>query len=167
MTEGLKHTRLPCLSLSPGVCSNLCPFSQCCYPTTSYSVIPFSFCLQSFLASGSFPMRWLFTSGGQSIGISALTSVLPMNIQGWFPLGLTGLILLFMGLSRVFSRTTVEKYQLFSVQPFYNPTLTSVHEYWKKTIALIIWIFVSSVRSLHFNTLYSFVIALFWGTRIF
>ena len=132
MIKGLKHTMFPCLSLSPEVCSNLCPLSQCCYPTISYSVVPFSFCLQSFPSSGSFLMRWLFTSGGQRIGVSA-SLVLPMNIQGWFPLGLTDLISLFMGLSRIFSRTTIEKYQFFSAQPFYDSTLTSVHEYWKKS----------------------------------
>ena len=81
----LRHTRLPCPSHSPGVCSNLCPLSWWCHPTTSSSVVPISFCLQSFPASGSFPMRQLFTSDGQSLGASA--SVLPMNIQGWFPGG--------------------------------------------------------------------------------
>ena len=82
---GLQHTRLPCPSLSPGVCSNSCPLSQWCHPTISSSVPPFSICPQSFPASGSFPMSGLFASGGQSIGISASSSVLPMNIQGWFP----------------------------------------------------------------------------------
>ena len=87
----LQHTRLPCPSLSLGVCSNSCPLSRWCHPTISSSVIPFSR-LQSFPASGSFPMSRLFTSGGQSIGASASTSVLSVNIQGWFPLELTGLI---------------------------------------------------------------------------
>ena len=87
--HGLQHTRLPCSSLSPGDCANPCPFSWWCHPTISSSVIPFSSCLQSFPASGSFPMSRLFASGGQSTGVSA--SVLPMNIQGWFPLGLTGI----------------------------------------------------------------------------
>ena len=104
--HGLEHTRLPCPSLSPGVCSDSYPLSQWCYLTISSSVALFSFCLQSFPASGSFPMSRVFTSGGQSIGASASASVLPMNIQGWFPLGLTGLIsLLSKGLSRVFSST--------------------------------------------------------------
>ena len=117
--HGLKHTKLPCSSLSPGVCSNSCPLSQLCHPTISSSVAPFSSCPQSFLASGYFPMSQLFVSGGQSIGVSASASVLPMNIQGWFLLGLTGLISLqSKGLSRVFSSTTVQKHQFFSAQPF-------------------------------------------------
>ena len=90
--HGLQHARLPCPSLSPGVCSNSCSLSWWCHPTISSSVAPFSSCLQSFPASGSFPSSWLFTSGGQSIGASASGSVLPLNIQGWFPVGLTGLI---------------------------------------------------------------------------
>ena len=102
--HGLQHTRLPCPLLSPRVCSNSCPLSQWCHPTISPSVIPFSSCPQSFPASGSFPMNWLFASGGQSIGASA--SVFPMNIQGWLPLGLTGLIsLLTKGLSIHFFST--------------------------------------------------------------
>ena len=91
--HGLKHSRLPCPSQSPGACSNSCPLSWWCHPTISSSVTPFSSCFQSFPASGSFPMSQLFTSGGQSVGASASASVLnSMNIQGWFPLGLTGLI---------------------------------------------------------------------------
>ena len=108
----LQHTKLPCPSLSPGVCSNSCPLSQWCHPTISCSVAPFSSCPQSFPVSGSFPVSWLFTSGGQSIGNSASASVLPKNIQGWFPLELTGLIS-FKLLSRVFSSTTIWKYQYF------------------------------------------------------
>ena len=108
------------LSLSSRVCSNSCPWSQWCHPTTSSSVAPFSSCPQSFPASGSFPMNQLFASGVQSIGVSASASVLSMNIniQGWFPLGLTGLISLkSKGLSQVFSSTTVQKHQFFSTQP--------------------------------------------------
>ena len=86
------HTKVPCPSLSPGVCSHSCPLSQWCYLTISSSMIPFSSSSQSFPASGSFPMSWLFTSGGQSIRASASASDLPMNIPGWFPLGLTGFI---------------------------------------------------------------------------
>ena len=89
--HGLQHTKLSCPSLSPWVCSNSCPLSQWCHPTTSSFVTRFSSCPQSFPASGSYPTSWLFVSGGQSIGASASASVLPMNIQGWFPLGLTGL----------------------------------------------------------------------------
>ena len=116
--HGLQHTSLPWPSLSPRICSDLCPLSRWCHPTVSSFVSPFSLCPQSFPVSGSFPMSWLFTSGGQSIGASALASVLPMNIQGWFPLVLTGLIsLMSKGLSRVFSSTTVWKHQLFGIQP--------------------------------------------------
>ena len=102
--HGLQYTRPPCSSPTPIVYSNSCPWSWWCHPTLSSSVIPFSSSLQSFPASGSFPISQFFTSGGQRIGISASTSVLPMNIQGWCPLGLTGWISLqFKGLSRVFS----------------------------------------------------------------
>ena len=127
----LHHARLPCPSLTPRACSNSCPLSQRCHPTISSSVITFSSCLQSFPASGSFLMSQVIASGGQSIGVSASASVLPMNIQDWFPLGLTDLISLqSKGLSRVFSNTTVQKHQFFSAQ-LYSPTLTSIHDYWK------------------------------------
>ena len=115
--HGLQHTRLPCPSPTPGACSNLCPLSWWCHPVISSSLVPFSSCLQSFPASGSFPMSQFFALGGQSIGASASASVLPMHIQDWFPLGLTGLIsLLSKELSRVFSNTTVQKHQFFSAQ---------------------------------------------------
>ena len=108
--HGLQHTRLPCPSLSPRVCSNSCPLSQWWHPTISSSVSPFSSCLQSFPASQFLPKNQLFTSGGQNIW----ASVFPKNIQGWFPLWLTGLIsLLSKGLSRVFSNSIVQKYQFF------------------------------------------------------
>ena len=113
------HTRLPCASLSLGVCSNSCPLSQWCHPSI-HPVTPFSYCPQSFPASGSFLMSQLFASGGQRIGASASASasVLPMNIQDWFPLGLTGLISLqSKGFSRVFSSMTVQRYQFFGTQP--------------------------------------------------
>ena len=113
--HGLQHTRLPCPSQSPRVCSDSSPLSQWCHPTISLSLIPFSSCFQSFPASESFPVSWPFTSIGQSIGASASVSVLPMNIQDWFPLGLTGLISLqSKGLSGVFSSTTARKHQFFS-----------------------------------------------------
>ena len=112
--HGLQHTRLPCPLPTPKACSNSSPLSRWCHPTISSSVIPFSSCLQSFPASESFPRSQFFTSGGQSIGVSPLASVLPMNIQDWFPLGLTGLISLqSKGLSKVFSKTTVQKHQFF------------------------------------------------------
>ena len=118
-------TRLPCPSPSPRVCSNSCLLSWWCHPTISPSVAPFSSCPQSFPVPGPFPMSWLFTSGGQSVGASA--SVLPMNIQSWFPLGLTGFISLqSKGLSRVFSSTTVQKHQFLALSLLYGPTLIYV-----------------------------------------
>ena len=114
-THGLQHPRLSWPLLSPTVCSNSRPLSWWCHPAISSSVTPFSY-PQSFLTSGSFPMSWLFASGGQGTGASA--SVLLMNIQGWFTLGLIGLISLkFKGLSRVISSTTVQKHQFFGTQP--------------------------------------------------
>ena len=113
----LQHARLPHPSPTPGACSNSCPSSQWCHPTILSSVISFSSCTQSFPVSGSFPMSQFFISGGQSVGASASASVISMNIQDWFPLGLTGWISLpSKGLSRVFSNTTVLKHQFFSVQ---------------------------------------------------
>ena len=109
--------RLPCPLLSPGVCSKSCPLSQWCHSTISSTVALFSSCPQFFPASGSFAMSQLFTSGGQSAGTSASASGLPINIQGWFPLGLTDLISQSKGLSRVFSSTTIWKHRFFSTQP--------------------------------------------------
>ena len=117
--HGLQHASLPCPSVSPGVCSNSYPLSQWCHRTISSSVAPFSSCPQSFPDSGSFLMSWLFTPGTPSVGTSASAWVLPNNIQGWFPLALTGLIfLLSWGFSRVFSNTTVQKHQFFGAQSF-------------------------------------------------
>ena len=111
----LQHTRVPCPSLTPRVFSNSCPLTQGCHPTISSSGAPFS--SLSFPPWESFPMGWLFTSGGQNTGALASTSALPMNIQSWFPLGLTGLISLqSKRLPRVFSSTTVWKHQFFSAQ---------------------------------------------------
>ena len=115
--HGLQLTRLPYPSLSTGVCANSCPLSQWCHLTISSSVTPFSSCPQSFPASGSFPMSWLFASGGQSIGASVSASVLPMNIQDWFPLGLTGLISLASN--------------SLALSFLYGPILTSIHDYWE------------------------------------
>ena len=133
--HGLQHTRLLCSSPSPRVCSNSCPLSWCCHPTTSPFIIPFSSCSQSFPASGSFWMSWLFISGGHCLGTSASASVLPMNSQGWFPLGLTGLILLSKGLSRDFSSTTVWNFwcSAFFIVQLSHPYMTT-----GKTIALTI-----------------------------
>ena len=113
-----QHARPPCPSPTPGVHSNSCPLSWWCHPAISSSVVPFSFCPQSLPASGSFPMSQLFAWSGQSIGVSASTSVLPMNTQDWSPLEWPGWISLqSKGLSRVFSNTTVQKHQFFSAQP--------------------------------------------------
>ena len=150
--HGLQPARLPCPSLSPRVCSNSCPLNQRCHPTISSSVVPFSSCPQSLPASVSFRVSQLFVSGGQSIGVCASVSVLPVNIQGWSPSGWTGLIcLLFKGLSRVFSCATVLKHQFFSSQPSYMTT--------GNTIALTRWTFAGKVLSLLFNKLSMLVIA--------
>ena len=112
-----RHTRPPCPSQTPGVYSNSCPSSWWCHPAISSSVVPFSSCPQPLSASGSFPMSQLFTWGGQNIGVSASTSVLPMNTQDWSPLGWTGWISLqSRGLSRVFSNTTVQNHKFFGAQ---------------------------------------------------
>ena len=125
--SGLQHTRLPCPPLSPRACSNSCPSCQWCHPTISSSVIPFSSHLQSFPASGSFPISQFFTSGGQSIGVSASASFFPMNIQDWSPLGLTGWISLqFKGLSRVFSTPQFKSINSSALSLLYSPTLTSI-----------------------------------------
>ena len=128
----LQHARPPCLSPTPGVHPNSCPLSWWCHPAISSSVVLFSSCPQSLPASETFPMSQLFTWGGQSIGVSALTSFLPKNTQGWSPSEWTGWICLqSKGLSRVFSKTTVQKHQFFSAQFHHSPTLTSIHDYWK------------------------------------
>ena len=135
---GLQHARLPCPSPSPRACSNLCPLmSQWCHQISSSSVVPF-FCLQSFPASGSSPVSWLFESVGPSIKASASASVLPMTIQDWFPLELTGLISLqSKGLSRVFSNTTVQTHQFFGVQPFLWSS-SHIHDYFHPWIQPIV-----------------------------
>ena len=149
--HGLQHTRPLCPPLSPGVCSNSCPP---CAIQPSHLLPPLL--PSAFSLSQSFPMSQFFTAGGQSTGASTSASVLPMNIQGWFPLGLTGLIsLLSKRLSRVFSNTTVQKHQFFGTQP----SLWSNSQIYTKTIALTIWTFISKVRSLLFNMLFRFVIA--------
>ena len=134
------------------VCSNSCLLSWWCLPTISSSVTPFSFGLQSFSASGSFPMSWLFPSGGQSIGASSSASALPMNIQGRFSLGLNSLIFQSKELSRVFSSTTIGNHQFFGASLLYG--LTSIHDYWKKHSFDI-----NKVISLLFNIVFRFVIA--------
>ena len=128
----LQHTRPPCPSLTSGACSNSCPWSRWCHPTISFSVVPFSSCLQSFPASGSFQMSQFFVSGGQSIGISASASVLLMNIQDWFPLGLTVGSPCSPRDSHEFSPTPQFKsISSLALSFLYSPTLTSIHDYWK------------------------------------
>ena len=157
----LKHTRLLCPLLCPGVCSNSCPFSRWCYLTISSSTTLFSFCFQSFPASGSFPMSQLFAPGGQSIGASP--SVLPMNILGLFSLELTSWISLqTKGLSRVFFSTTVPKYKFFGAQP--SLWSNSICDY-GKTIGLTRRNFVSKVMSLLFNMLSRLIIAFLPRTK--
>ena len=130
--HGLQYARLPSPSPMSGACSNSCPSSLWCHPTISFSIIPFYSCLQSFPVLGSFPMSQLFTSGGQSIGVSASALVLPMNIQDWSPLGWTGWISLqSKGLSIVFSNTIVQSINSSALSLLYGPTLTSTHDYWK------------------------------------
>ena len=166
-THGLQHARLPCPSPSPGVYSNSCPLSRWCHPTISSSVIPFSCCLLSFPASGSFQMSQFFTSGGQSTGVSA--SVLPISIQDWFPLGWTGWISLqSKGLSRVFllqhhsSKASILWHSAFFIVQHSHPYMTT-----GKTIALTRWTFVSKVMSLLFNMLSRLVITFLPKSTIF
>ena len=127
--HGLQHARLPCPSPTPRACSNSCPLSQWCYPTISSSVIPFSSCLQSSSTSGYFQMSQFFTLGGQSIGTSASASVLPMNIQDWFPLGWTDWSSCCLRDSQVSSPTPQFKSISSSVLSFlYSPTLTYIQD---------------------------------------
>ena len=126
--HGLQLARLSCPSLSPGVHSNSCPLSWWCHPTIPSSILPSSFCLQSFPASVSFPVSQFFTADGQSIGVSASALILPMNIQDWFPLGLTGDFLVVQGISPTPQFKSINTSALSFL---YSPTLTSIHDYWK------------------------------------
>ena len=149
--HGLQHARPPCPSPTPRVHPNPCPLSWWCHPTTSSSVVPFSSCPQSLPASGSFQLNQLFASGGQSIGISASASVLPMNLQDWSPLGWTSWIsLLSKGLSRVFSNATVQKHQFFSAQLFFTVQLSHPYVTTGKIIALTRQTFIDKVMPLCF-----------------
>ena len=155
----MQHARLPCPSPTFRVYSNTCSLSWWCHPTILSSVVPFSSCLQSFPASEYFQISQFFALHGQSIGVSVSASVLPMNIQGWFPLGLTGWISLqSKRLSRVFSSTTVQKHQFFGTQPSLWSDSHICTWLLEKT-TLTIWTFVGKVMSLLFNTLSRFVIA--------
>ena len=149
---GLQHTRPLCPSPTPRVYPNSCPLSQWCHPNISSSIVPFSSHLQSFLSSGSFQMSQLFASGGQSIGVSASTSVLPMNTQDWSLLGWTcWIFLLSKGLSRIFSNTWFKSINSLALSFLYSPTLTYMTT--GKTIALTRVTFVGKVMSLLFNML--------------
>ena len=153
--HGLQYAWPPCPTPTRGVYSNPCPLSRWCHPAIPSFVVPFS-CLQSFPASGSFPMSQFFASGGISIGVSASASVLPMNIQDWFPLELTGLISLqSKGPWRVHS----SKASILQCSAFFVVQLSHSYMATGKSIALTIWIFVSKVMSLLCNTLYCLVIA--------
>ena len=128
--HGQKHTGPPCLSPSPEVCPRSCPLH--CHPAISSSDVLFSFCSQASPASRIFPMSWLFTSGDQNTGASASASVLPVSIQGWFPLKLTGLIsFLSKGLPGIFSSTTVQRHQFFGILPSLSSALTTVRDHWE------------------------------------
>ena len=156
----LQHAWLPCPSPTPRACSNSCPLSWWCHPTISSSVIPFSSWLQSFPASGSFPLSQFFVSGGQNIGVSASASVLPMNIQDWFPLGWTGWIpLQSKELSRVFSNTTVQNHPILQCSAFFIVQLSHLCMTTGKTISLTRWTFVGKLMSLLFNMVSRLVIA--------
>ena len=152
LPHGLQYTRVPCTSWNSWSLLNSCPLSRWCLSTFLFSVIPF--CLQSSSAPGSFPMSQFFASGGQSIGASASASVLPMNIQDWFPVGLTGLISLqSKGLSIILFNTTVQKHQFFGAQLFFIVQLSYPYMIIGKNIALTRWTFVSKIMSLLFNML--------------
>ena len=156
--HGVQCTRPPCPSPTAGAYSNSCPSSRWCHPTISSSVVPFSSCLQSFPAPGSFPMSQLFASGSQSIGVSASTSVLPMSTQDWFPSGWTGWISLgSKGLSRVFSNTKFKSIILWH-SAFFRVHLSHLYMTTGKTIALTRWTIVGKVMSLLFHNLYRLVI---------
>ena len=157
--HGLQHARPPCPSPTPRAYSNSSPLSQWCHPTISSSVVSFSSCLQFSPASGSFPMSQFFTSGVQSIGVSASTSVFPMNIQDWFPLELTGWISLQSKVpSRAFSNTTIQKASILWCSTFFMVQLSHPYMTTGKTTALTRQTFVGKLMSLLFNMLSRLVI---------
>ena len=157
--HGLQHARLPWPSTTPGDYSNSCPLSRWCHPTISSSVVPFSFCFQSFPASGSFQMSQFFASGGQSIGVSASTSVLPMNTQDWSPLGWTGWISLqSKGLFKSLLQHHSSKASILRCSPFFIAQLSCPYIITGKTIALTRWTFFGKVMSLLLNMLSRLVI---------
>ena len=143
--HGLQHASLPCPSPTPRACSDSCPSSRWCHPAISSSVVPFSSCLQSFSASGSFQMSQFFTSGGQSIGVSASASVIPMNIQDWFPLGVTDLISAVQGTLKSLLQNHSSKASILRRSTFFAVQLSHPHMTRGKTIAFTRWTFVSKV----------------------
>ena len=166
--HGLQHTRPPCPTPTPGVYSNSCPLSWWCDPTISSSVIPFSSSLQLFPASGSFPMSQLFVSGGQSIGVSASTSVLRMNTQDWSPLGWKGWISLqVQGTLKSLLQHHSSKASILWCSAFFIVQLSHPYMTTGKTIALTRWTFVGKVMSLLLNMLSRLIITSFQGVSIF
>ena len=161
--HGLQHARPHCPSPTPRTCSNSCPLSQWCHPTISSSVVPFSFCLQSFPESGSFPINQCFTLGGQSIGASASISVLPINIQDWFPLGLTAV----QGTLQSLFQHHSSKASILWCSAFFMVQLSHPYVITGKTIALTRRTFVSKVISLLFNMRLSLSELFFQGASIF
>ena len=170
--HGLQHARFPCSLPSPRICSNSCPLSQWCHPIISSSIIPFSSCLQSFPESGSFLMSWLLESGDQSIGASASASVLPMNIQDWFPLGFTSLskrridIAVQENLKSLLQHHS-SKASIHQCPAFFMVQLSHPYMITQKTIALTRWTIVSKVMSLLCNMLSKLVIAFLPRSSIF
>ena len=143
--HGLQHTRLPCPLTTPGACLNSCPLSQWCHPIISSSVVPFSSCLQSFPASGFSPRSQFFTSSGQSIGVSASASVLPMNVQDWFPLGC---LLAVQGTLKSLLQHRSSKALILQCSDFFIVQLSHPYMTTGKSIALTRWTFVGKVMSL-------------------
>ena len=158
--HGLQHARPPCPSPTPRVYSNSCPLSRWCHPTISSSVVPFSSCLQSFPAAGSFPMSQPFASGGQSTAVSASTSVLPMNTQDWSPLGWTGWmdLLAVQGTLKSLLQHHSSKASILQHSAFFTVQLSHPYMTTGKPIALTRWTFVGKVKSLLFNMLSRLVI---------
>ena len=161
-SHGLQHDRPPYPSPTPGACSNSCPSSQWCHPTILSSVVSSFTRLQTFTASEAFQMSQFFTSDGRSIWVSASASVLPMNIQDWFPLGLTSLILKSKRLSRFFSQQFSSKASLLQCPAFFMVQLSHLYMTTEKTIALTVQTFVGKIMSLLFNTLFKFAVCIFW-----
>ena len=165
--DGLQHTRSPCPSPNPRVYANSCPLSQWCHPTISSSVVPFSSCLQSFPASGSFQMSQLFVSGGQSTGVSASGSVLPMNIQDWFPLWWTGWISLLSKTLKSLLQHHSSEASILWCSPFFIVQLSDPYMTTRKTISMTRWTFVGKVTSLLFNMLSRLIVTFLPRRSIF